>query len=370
MIPVEQIILTHIAMPLVAPFETSFGRDTVREAIVVELRADGGTGLGQTVAFETPAYSPETIDTCRTILSRYLIPAVLARPLTDLTELHGRWAWIRGHAMARAAIEGAAAALLAEAAGQSLAAYLGGTRSRVPVGVSVGIQESPDALRAVVGAYLEAGYRRIKLKIKPGKDVAYVAAVREAYPNVALQVDANSAYTLADAETLRALDAFDLLMIEQPLGADDVYEHSLLQPHLHTPICLDESIHGPADARAALALGACRVINVKVGRVGGLLPARAIEALCRAQDIPVWCGGMLETGIGRAANLAIASLPGFTLPGDISASSRYFTHDIAEPAFTLNPDSTITVPDAPGLGVTVSREALARVALHSETFRP
>jgi o-succinylbenzoate synthase len=370
MIPVEQITLTHIAMPLVTPFETSFGRDVTREAIVLELRAGGASGWGQTVAFADPSYSPETLDTCWSILTRYLIPAVFARPLSDLAELHDRWAWIRGNAMARAAMEGAAAALLAEAAGQSLSAYLGGTRDRVPVGVSVGIQESPAALVDVVGRYRAAGYARIKLKIKPGKDVAYVAAVREAFPDVALMADANSAYTLDDAARLQELDALDLLMIEQPLGHDDIYEHSRLQARLRTPICLDESIHGVADARAALELGSCRIINIKVGRVGGLLPARAIHDLCRAAGAPVWCGGMLETGIGRAANLAIASLPGFTLPGDISASDRYFTQDIAEPSFTLNADSTITVPTAPGLGVTVRRDALAAVTLHSRSFRP
>jgi O-succinylbenzoate synthase len=240
----------------------------------------------------------------------------------------------------------------------------------VPVGVSVGIQESPEALRDVVAGFIAEGYARIKLKIKPGKDVAYVAAVRDAFPDVALMADANSAYTLADADLLRQLDAFKLIMIEQPLAHDDIYEHSLLQRQLATSICLDESIHSVADARAALDLGSCGIINIKVGRVGGLLPARAIQELCRSREVPVWCGGMLETGIGRAANLAIASLPGFTLPGDISASNRYYKQDIAAPAFSLNPDSTITVPTAPGLGVTVDRDALAAVTLHSQSFRP
>jgi O-succinylbenzoate synthase len=370
MTTIEQITLTHIAMPLVTPFETSFGRDVVRETITVEMRAADGAGWGQVVAFEEPSYSYETLDTCWTILTRYLIPLVFARPLTDLEDLQSRWAWVRGHNMAKAALEGAAAALLSARAGQSLSAYLGGTRDRVPVGVSVGIQESPEALRDVVAGFIAEGYGRIKLKIKPGKDVAYVAAVREAFPDVALMADANSAYTLADADLLRQLDAFRLIMIEQPLAHDDIYEHSLLQRQFATSICLDESIHSVADARAALDLGSCGIINIKVGRVGGLLPARAIQELCRSREVPVWCGGMLETGIGRAANLAIASLPGFTLPGDISASNRYYKHDIAAPEFTLNPDSTITVPTAPGLGVTVDRDALAAVTLHSESFRP
>jgi len=369
MITIEAVTLTHIAMPLVTPFETSFGRDVVRETLIIELAAAAGSGWGQTVAFAAPGYSSETNDTCWAILSRYLIPALLAAPLTDLAELHHRWRWIRGHHMARAGLEGAAAALLAETAGQSLSAFLGGSRDRVPVGVSVGIQESPEALREVVAGFRVAGYARIKLKIKPGKDVAYVAAVRAAFPDVALTADANSAYTLADADHLRELDAFGLTMIEQPLADSDIYEHSLLQRQLTTPICLDESIHSLADAQAALDLGSCGVINIKVGRVGGLLPAQAIHDLCQARGIPVWCGGMLETGVGRAANLAIASLPGFTLPGDISASARYFHQDIAAPAFLLNPDSTITVPTAPGLGVTVDRAALAAVTLHSQTWR-
>ncbi len=368
MLTIDAVTLTHIAMPLVTPFETSFGRDVVRETLIIEVRAAAGSGWGQTVAFADPGYSSETNDTCWAILSRYLIPALLAAPLTDLADLHRRWAWIRGHHMARAGLEGAAAALLAEVAGRPLAQFLGGSRDRVAVGVSIGIQESPATLRDVVADYRAAGYARIKLKIKPGKDVAYVAAVRAAFPDVALTADANSAYTLADADHLRQLDAFGLTMIEQPLADSDIYEHSLLQQQLTTPICLDESIHSLADARAALDLGSCRVINIKVGRVGGLLPAIAIHDLCRARGVPVWCGGMLETGVGRAANLAIAGLPGFTLPGDISASARYFHSDIATPAFTLNPDSTITVPTTPGLGVTVDRAALAVVTLHSRTW--
>ncbi|MGI8588529.1 MAG: o-succinylbenzoate synthase [Chloroflexia bacterium] len=365
---IDRVNLTHIAMPLVTPFETSFGRETVRHTLIVELRSVEGSGWGQAVAGDTPDYSYETLDTCRAIVSRHLIPAVLERPLTDLADLHSRWAWVRGHNMAKSAVETAAAALLAKVAGQSLSAYLGGTRDRVPVGVSVGIQESPDALRTVVAGYLAEGYGRIKLKIKPGKDVEYVAAVRSLAPDVALMADANSAYKLADADRLRELDAFGLIMIEQPLSNDDIYEHSLLQRKLKTPICLDESIHSVADARAALDLGSCGVINIKVGRVGGLLPARAIHDLCRERGVPVWCGGMLETGIGRATNLAIASLPGFTLPGDISASNRYYAHDIASPTFTLNADSTITVPTAPGLGVEVDRDALAAVTVESFEF--
>lgn len=370
MIQIDQVALHLIAMPLVTPFETSFGRQTVRQAIIVELRSADDSGWGECVAGDSPSYSYETTDSAWSILSQWLAPAVMARPLTTLTDLHERWAWVRGHAMARAAIEQAAAALLAAEKGQSLAAFMGGTRAAVPVGVSVGIQDSPQALVETVAGYLAQGYGRIKLKIKPGKDLPFVRAVRQAFPDVLLQVDANSAYTLADSNLLRELDDFNLLLIEQPLDHDDIYEHSLLQPQLRTPICLDESIHTPRHARAALALASCRVINIKVGRVGGLAPACEIHDLCQAAGIPVWCGGMLETGIGRAANLALASLPNFRLPGDISASDRYYRSDIAEPTFRLNPDSTINVPTAPGLGVIVKREALARVTLHSTTFRP
>ncbi|MFZ2423115.1 MAG: o-succinylbenzoate synthase [Anaerolineae bacterium] len=370
MINIEQAALHLIAMPLVSPFETSFGRQTVRQAILVELRTPSGAGWGECVAGDAPAYSYETTDTAWSVLSQYLVPAVLAQPFDSLPALHERWAWMRGHNMARAAVEQAAAALLAADADQSLATFLGGERTSVPVGVSVGIQATPEALVDTVAGYLAQGYGRIKLKIKPGKDIAFVEAVRRAYPAVLLQVDANSAYTLADSERLRQLDDFNLLLIEQPLDHDDIYEHSLLQRQLRTPICLDESIHTLLHARAALALSACRIINIKVGRVGGLIPARQIHDLCQAHGVPVWCGGMLETGVGRAANLALASLPNFRLPGDISASSRYYTADIAEPTFSLNPDSTISVPTAPGLGVIVNREALLRVTLHSATFAP
>jgi O-succinylbenzoate synthase len=370
MIHVEQVILYHIALPLVSPFETSFGRQTVRDAIVVELHSAAGSAWGECVAAEAPAYSYETNDSAWSVLGHYLIPALFSQPLHDLAELHARWAWVRGHNMAKAALAGAAAALLAQAQGQALGAYLGGTRQRVPVGVSIGIQESPAKLVAVATDYVHQGYRRLKVKIKPGKDVRYLAAVRQEFPDMLLMADANSAYSLDDLDLLRRLDEFNLLMIEQPLDHDDIYEHSLLQRELQTPICLDESIHSLLHARAALALGSCRVINIKVGRVGGLLPVREIHDLCQAQGIPVWCGGMLETGIGRAANLAIASLPNFALPGDISASSRYYAQDIATPTFELNDDSTISVPATPGLGVTVDRAALARVTRHSQAFRP
>jgi O-succinylbenzoate synthase len=254
--------------------------------------------------------------------------------------------------------------------GVPLAALLGGAQERVPVGVSVGIQRDPEALLETVEAYLADGYRRVKLKIKPGRDVREVQAVRSRYPELLLQVDANSAYTFEGAGVFDAIDDLGLLLIEQPLHEDDLIDHSRLQARLKTAICLDESILSARHARQALDIGACRVINIKAGRVGGLAEAATIHDLCRAQGVPVWCGGMLETGIGRASNLALASLPGFTLPGDISASDRYYLEDIAEPRFTLNPDSTISVPNRPGLGVELLPEALDRYSLRRESFAP
>jgi O-succinylbenzoate synthase len=270
--------------------------------------------------------------------------------------------------MARASLENAVWDLLGQAQGRSLVEMLGGARPAVPVGVSVGIEPTLDELLAQVEGYVAAGYARVKLKIKPGWDVQVVRAVRERWPDLALQVDANSAYTLADAARLAELDAFDLLLIEQPLHHDDIVDHAVLQRQLRTPICLDESIHSPEHARWALDIGACRIINIKVGRVGGFTAAQQIHDLCAERGVPVWCGGMLETNVGRAGNLALAALPNFTLPGDISASARYFHRDIAAPDFTLNADSTITVPDAPGLGVHVLPERLAAATLRTVTL--
>jgi o-succinylbenzoate synthase len=270
---------------------------------------------------------------------------------------------VRGHPMAKAGLELALWDLQGKREGRSLRDLLGGERQRVDVGVSVGIQASPDALVRTVDGYLAQGYRRIKIKIKPGRDVADAVAVRRAHPAIRLQVDANSAYTLDSAPALRPLDDLGLLLIEQPLAEDDLWDHRVLQAQFRTPICLDESILSVRHARHALEMGACRVINIKPGRVGGLSEAVAIHDLCLARDVPVWCGGMLETGIGRAGNLALASLPGFTLPGDISATDRYYAQDITLDRFTLNADSTIDVPTGPGLGVTVDETALARFTL-------
>ncbi len=365
---IERVELDHLSLPLVAPFETSFGVETNRHCLIVVLRADGLTGYGECVASREPGYSYETASTAWHILSEFLIPSVLGRELTVPADVVTRFTSVRGHNMAKAALEMAVWDVMAQAQNMSLARLLGGVRDRVSVGVSVGIHPTLRALLDRIERYLAEGYQRIKVKIKPGWDLEVVRQIRARWPHLRLQVDANSAYTLADQPLFEALDEFKLLMIEQPLGYDDIYEHSLLQPHLDTPICLDESIHSAAHARAALGLKACRVINIKVGRVGGLLEAKRIHDLCYKHNLPVWCGGMLETGIGRAANVAIASLPGFTLPGDLSASARYYAQDLVEPPFTLNEDSTISVPTGPGLGVQVMENRLKAAALRRETF--
>jgi O-succinylbenzoate synthase len=365
---IEQVELYHISMPLVSPFQTSFGVESDRQGLVVVLRADGLTGYGECVASREPGYSYETAVTAWHILGDFLIPAVMRKTFETPADVIARFESVRGHPMAKSALEMAAWDVLGQAQGRSLADLLGGTRARVSVGVSVGIQPSLDALLDQIERYLADGYGRVKIKIGPGWDLDVIRQVRARWPALQLQVDANSAYTLDDRALFEAMDELDLLMIEQPLDYDDIYEHSLLQAHLRTPLCLDESIHTAADARAALALDAARIINIKVARVGGLTQARRVHDVCQASAVPVWCGGMLETGIGRAANLAMASLPGFSLPGDLSASARYYAQDLIEPPFVLNPDSTLTVPDGAGLGVQVLEARLRAAALRHACF--
>lgn len=359
----ESITLYPLQMPLVAPFETSFGRATHRECVLLEVRAGGLIGYGECVADSNPGYSYETVGTAVHILRDYLIPPLLGKPVPAPRDYFTQSSPVRGHHMAKAALEMAFWDLLGQAEGKSLKTLFGGIRERVEVGVSVGLQASPAALVETVEGYLAQGYARVKIKIKPGRDVEDAWAVRTAFPDLRLQVDANSAFTLADAPTLQPLDDLHLLLIEQPLFEDDIWDHAKLQGYFKTPICLDESIVSPRHARYALEMNACRIINIKSARVGGLANALEIHDLCQSWDIPVWCGGMLETGVGRAANLALASLPNFTLPGDISATERYYHEDITHERFTLNPDSTITVPDKPGLGVTVNRAALEKYAV-------
>ncbi len=355
MIKIERVELYHIELPLLHPFETSFGREFTRACVLVSVHAAGLTGWGECTAEAGPWYSSETVETAWHVLKDFLVPSVLGQEIASPDDVVSRFRRVRGHPMARAGLESGVWDLLAQAQGAPLAGLLGGERDRVKVGVSVGIEATLESLLDRVAQHVDEGYGRVKLKIKPGWDVDVVRAVRERWPDLPLQVDANSAYTLEDAPIFQALDQFGLLLIEQPLHYDDIVDHAKLQAQIRTPICLDESIHSPEHARWALDIGACRVINIKVGRVGGLTAARQIHDLCDARGVPVWCGGMLETNVGRAANVAVATLPNFTLPGDISASARYYPlgRDVAEPNFVLNDDSTLSVPTDPGLGVRV-----------------
>ncbi len=365
---IERIELRVLQLPLVRHFETSFRRSFGRDTILVTVWADGVAGWGESPVEDGPWYSPETVETAWHVQRDFLVPLLLGQEIATADEAFARMARVRGHAMAKTGLEEALWDVEARQKGVSVAHLLGSTRPAIESGVSVGIQDTPDELLAQVEGYLAQGYRRIKVKIKLGWDVEIVRRLRERWPDVPLMVDANSAYTLADAERLAALDDFGLLMIEQPLAYDDIYEHSLLQPRLRTPLCLDESIHTPAHARTALELGSCRIINIKPGRVGGLGQARRIHDLCHARGAPVWCGGLLETGVGRAHNVAIASLPGYTLPGDVSASDRYFARDVVEPPFRLNADGTITVPTGPGIGVEIDHPFLEQVTVRREVF--
>ncbi len=366
---IERIELRHIKMLLVAPFETSFGVETDEEHIIVRVDADGITGWGECVAGAAPFYTYETNQTAWYVMRDFVIPNLLGRDIANVEDALALGARVRGHNMAKAAVEAALWDAFAKAQGVSLANLLGGARARITVGVSVGLQSSPRELANKIAGYIKEGYPRIKIKIAPGRDLELVEVVREEFPNILLQVDANSAYTSGDTKLFQAMDAYNLLLIEQPLGYDDIYDHSVLQRELKTPICLDESIHTLADARAALELNACRIINIKPGRVGGFTESKRIHDLCASHNVPVWCGGMLETGIGRAGNVALASLPNFKLPGDISASKRYYTEDVVEPAFEVALDGTMTVPTKPGIGVDVAIDRLEKVTVHREEFR-
>ena len=360
--------LREIHMPLVRPFETSFGRTTDRRILLVEVDADGVTGWGECVAGERPLYSPETIETAWHILRDFIWPMLVRKEISSAADLWPILAPIRGHNMAKAAIEAAAWDAEARQKNVPLWKLLGGSIEEIPCGVSIGIQESTDELERVVEKELAAGYQRIKIKIKPGYDAEPVARLRRRFPTIRLMVDANSAYTRAEAARLLALEPYYLMMIEQPLGWDDIWSHAELQRQLPTPICLDECIHTKEHAEAAIALNACRIINVKLGRVGGFTPAREIQELCRARGTPVWCGGMLESGIGRAHNIALSTLPNFTLPGDVAASKRYWTEDVIEPEVTITPQGTIRVPRAPGIGFEPRRERIETLTVRREVL--
>jgi O-succinylbenzoate synthase len=367
---IESLTLHHISMPLVAPFETSFGRETDRQCILITLQADGLTGYGECVATRDPGYNYETSGTAWHILKDFIAPLILGQDVSDAEDFQKRVEGIRGHHLAKAGVEMALWDLLGKRDGKSLKEMFGGTRGNVEVGVSIGIQESVSALLRTVESYLEQGYRRVKIKIKPGREVDETSAIRRVYPDLRLQVDANSAYTLETADALKPLDDLNLLLIEQPLFEDDIWDHRKLQAEFKTPICLDESVVSPRHARYALEMEACKIINIKPARVAGLSQGIMIHDYCRARNVPVWCGGMLETGVGRASNLAIASLPGFILPGDISASDRYYQQDITNERFVLNDDSTIDVPNGPGLGITIDEEALKQFTLSEITLKP
>jgi O-succinylbenzoate synthase len=342
--------LRHIEMPLVAPFRTSFGTANRREALILRVVTDEGEGWGECVAMASPLYSSEYTDAAADMLRRFLIPTLARVDRVDASSVATALAPFQGHRMAKAALEMGVLDAELRAAGRPLARELGAVQDRVACGVSVGIMDSVPALIDSVAEYLEAGYVRIKLKIEPGWDVAPVRAVRERFgDDLLLQVDANAAYTLADARQLARLDGYDLLLIEQPLTEDDILGHARLAQQIRTPVCLDESITSARAAADAIRLGACAIVNIKPGRVGGYLEARRIHDVCAAHGVPVWCGGMLETGIGRAANLALAALPGFTLPGDTSGSERYYKTDITEP-FVVR-EGHLTVPTGPGIGV-------------------
>ena len=357
--------LRRISMPLVAPFRTSFGTETTRDILLVHVLTDETEGWGECVAMSHPLYSSEYVDAAADVLRRFLVPALVASGPLDAHAVADVLAPFKGHRMAKAALEMAMLDAELRAEGRSFAQALGAVHDRVPCGVSVGIMDSIPALLDAVGGFLDEGYVRIKLKIEPGWDVEPVRAVRERFGDeVLLQVDANTAYTLADAPDLAKLDPFDLLLIEQPLDEEDLLGHADLARQIRTPVCLDESITSARDAGAAIRLGSCQVVNIKPGRVGGYLEARRIHDVCVAHDVPVWCGGMLETGLGRAANVALAALPGFTLPGDTSASGRYYAADITEP-FVLD-DGHLGVPTGPGLGVVPRPDRLAEVTTGTE----
>lgn len=363
---IEKAEIFHLRMPLKGAFETSFGRSVTRDCILVLLAADGIEGVGECVADWDAGYSYETVGTAWHIYQEFIFPLLKDVHINHPEEFQKLTSGIRGHRMAKAGVEMALWDIFGKQQNKSLKEMIGGVKDRVEVGVSVGIQETPDELVETVRGYVNQGYTRVKLKIKPGKDVEFVQAVRSEFPALRLQVDANSAYTLDTAQALLPLDDMDLLLIEQPLDEEDLWDHHILQKSFNTPICLDESVVSILHARQAIEMGSCRIINIKAGRVGGISQAVRIHDHCLAHNVPVWCGGMLETGVGRASNLALASLPGFTLPGDISATERYYEQDITVERFQLNPDSTINVPTGAGLGVSLDWKAVEKYTLNHQ----
>ena len=367
----ERIELREIELPLKSPFETSFGRTTRRRILIVRVfDQDGASGYGECVASENPFYNHETIDTAWLIVTKYVARLLATVPVESATQVNDVLAPIRENRMAKAGVEAAIWDLEAKLAGKPLWQHIGGTRDEINCGVSIGLQSTTEALLDKVNCEVESGYQRIKIKIKPGKDVKLVQAVRRKFPAITLSVDANSAYRIeADTPLLKELDDYNLLMIEQPLTPGDLLDHSKLQRELRTSICLDESILCLANARHAHELGACRIINIKLGRVGGYTEARSIQAFAQQHGMPVWCGGMLEAGIGRAHNIALSTLPGFTLPGDVSASARYWEEDIIEPPVTVSRAGTIKAPAASGIGFEVNEARIESLTRRREIVR-
>ena len=366
---IDAIILREVHMPLVRPFETSFGVTRNRRIVLAEVQSEGLTGWGECTAGERPFFSGESTDTAWQVMANELGPMLAAESPEHGGECPRIFRAVRGNPMAKAALENAIWDLEAQREGISLSQLIGGVRESISCGVSLGIQSSIPELLAIIERELAAGYQRIKLKCKPGWDVEVFESVRSRWPGILLSCDANSAYRLHDQEHIESFDGFDLLMIEQPLWHDDFYFHSVLQKRLNTPICLDESIRNRRDALAAIEMGSCKIINIKLGRVGGFSEAIAVHNAALERGIPVWCGGMLESGIGRAHNIALSTLEGFTLPGDVSASARYWTDDIVEPEITVSAEGEIAVPDTPGRGYEARTDLIEKLTVRKETIR-
>ncbi|MGE7022935.1 o-succinylbenzoate synthase [Solibacillus cecembensis] len=366
---ITEITIRHLQMKLKAPFTTSFGTFSNKDFLVLEAKDESGTiGWGESVAFHSPWYNEETLKTNWHMLEDYLIPLILNKEINHPDAVSEIFEPIRKNNMAKSTIEGAIWDIYAQQTNQSLAAALGGKKDKIEVGISIGIQKSMDDLVALVDEYVNEGYKRIKVKIKPGWDIEVMRTLRETFPGVAIMADANSAYRLADMELLKQLDEFNLTMVEQPLASDDIIDHASLQKQMTTPICLDESIHSLEDARKAIEIGATKIINIKIGRVGGLTEAKKIHDYCEAQGIPVWCGGMLESGIGRAHNVALTTLTNFILPGDTASSNRYWEKDIIEPEVVAE-NGYITVPQQAGIGYQVNVETIESYTVEKKTYQ-
>ncbi|MEH7121608.1 o-succinylbenzoate synthase [Bacillus sp. JJ1773] len=364
----KEITLRHLKMRMKSPFTTSFGTMQDRDFILLEAKDENGnSGWGESVAFHSPWYNEETLQTNWHMLEDFLIPQILNKEIKHPDEVSEIFSYIRKNNMAKSTLEGAVWDLYTQEQGISLAKALGGEKSKIEVGISIGIQNTVDDLLKLIDEYVTEGYKRMKVKIKPGWDVDVMREVRKHFPNVPLMADANSAYRLEDIDRLRALDEFDLMMIEQPLASDDIIDHATLQKQINTPVCLDESIHSYEDTRKAIELGSCKIINIKIGRVGGLTESKRIHDLCKQHDIPVWCGGMLESGIGRAHNIALTTLDNFILPGDTAGSSRYWDKDIIDPEVVVK-DGFITVPDTPGIGYEPNRDTIKQYTITEKTF--